>query len=90
MIWIASWYIAISVFTFAVYGLDKRKAKLSHWRIKESTLHLLELLGGWPGGFVAQRYFHHKSRKAKYLVVFWAIVAMHIGLWTYVICHHLQ
>ncbi len=64
------------------YGLDKRKAKLAHRRIKENTLHLLELLGGWPGAFAAQRYFHHKTQKTSFQVVFWMIVALHIGLWT--------
>ncbi len=90
MIWIAIWYLGISVVTFGVYGLDKRKAKLARWRIKESTLHLLELLGGWPGGLVAQRYFHHKSRKTKYLVVFWVIATLHIAIWAYILCHRLQ
>jgi uncharacterized membrane protein YsdA (DUF1294 family) len=65
MIWIAGWYLIVSVITFCVYGLDKHKARVEHWRIKESTLHLLELLGGWPGAIAAQSYFHHKWKKTR-------------------------
>jgi uncharacterized membrane protein YsdA (DUF1294 family) len=85
MIWVLTWYILASVFTFAVYGLDKHKARTAKWRIKENTLHIMELLGGWPGGFVAQRYFHHKWKKTTYMVFFRGIVVLHIGLWAAVI-----
>jgi uncharacterized membrane protein YsdA (DUF1294 family) len=90
MIWITGWYLTVSLFTFGVYGLDKRKAKLGRWRIKENTLHVLELIGGWPGAFVAQRYFHHKSKKTNFLIVFWVIVTLHVAVWTLWICHRLQ
>ena len=86
MIWIIpAWYLALSLVTFTAYGIDKRKARLDRWRIQERTLHLLELLGGWPGGLIAQRYFHHKSRKTRFLIVFWAIATLHILIWAYVI-----
>jgi uncharacterized membrane protein YsdA (DUF1294 family) len=85
MIWISSWYAIISLITFAIYGLDKHKATHGYWRIKENTLHLLDLLGGWPGGFAAQRFFHHKSRKTSFQLVFWTIVTLHVAVWAYVI-----
>ena len=31
----------INLITFAVYGIDKRRAQKNAWRIKESTLLLL-------------------------------------------------
>jgi uncharacterized membrane protein YsdA (DUF1294 family) len=40
-------------------------------------LHLLELLGGWPGAFIAQRRLRHKCSKRQYQVVFWAIVLLY-------------
>jgi len=85
MIWIALWYFLASLVTFTTYGLDKRQARLSKWRVEERTLHLMELLGGWPGGWIAQLFFHHKSRKTKYQVVFWVIVALHLGVWAAII-----
>jgi uncharacterized membrane protein YsdA (DUF1294 family) len=34
----------------------------------------LELLGGWPGAFLAQRWLRHKCSKGSYQAVFWLIV----------------
>jgi hypothetical protein len=42
--------------------------------VPEARLHLLELLGGWPGAFLAQRRLRHKCSKHSYQVVFWLIV----------------
>jgi uncharacterized membrane protein YsdA (DUF1294 family) len=81
MLYIAAWYLVLSLITFIVYGIDKRKAANGTWRTKESTLHLLELLGGWPGAFAAQRIFHHKSAKLKFQIVYWLIVAAHLAGW---------
>jgi uncharacterized membrane protein YsdA (DUF1294 family) len=39
----------------------------------EAKLHIMELLGGWPGAFLAQRRFRHKCSKVSYQVVFWVI-----------------
>jgi len=69
--------IGITAFTFLAYRSDKRRAETGQWRIPESTLHLAELLGGWPGGFLGQRVFRHKTSKVSYQVVFWFIVFLH-------------
>lgn len=67
----------MSAITFVVYALDKHAAQTGRWRTPESTLHLLELAGGWPGAWVAQQLLRHKSRKPGYRVVFWLMVALH-------------
>jgi uncharacterized membrane protein YsdA (DUF1294 family) len=40
-------------------------------------LHLVELLGGWPAAFLAQRTFRHKISKTRFQVAFWTIVALY-------------
>ncbi len=67
----------VSAVAFFMNRVDKLSAKLQQWRTPESTLHFLELLGGWPGTFVAQRSYRHKVRKTSYQVQFWLIVALH-------------
>lgn len=57
--------------------VDKRYAITSKSRVPEATLHLFELLGGWPGSFLGQRVLRHKVSKGDYQVVFWAIVLVH-------------
>ena len=65
---------AVSAAAFVGQWIDKRKADSGEWRTPENTLHLFELLGGWPGAFLAQRIFRHKTAKLSYQIVFWLIV----------------
>jgi uncharacterized membrane protein YsdA (DUF1294 family) len=81
-------YGVMSLFCFIVTYRDKRKSMIGQWRTPESTLHLLELLGGWPGGLIAQRVFRHKTRKASYQVTFWCIVGLHALVWADVLLQH--
>lgn len=68
----------LSAITYVVYALDKHAAQTGRWRTQETTLHLLELLGGWPGAWVAQQTLRHKSRKPGYRVAFWTMVVLHV------------
>ncbi len=70
--------LVMSVIAFVAYGWDKRHAKFNRWRTPEKTLHLLALLGGWPGAILAQRFFRHKTRKLSFQAAFWVIVALHL------------
>jgi len=72
-------YLAASLLTFCAYALDKSAAMNRRWRWSEETLHNLSLIGGWPGALVAQRLFHHKSKKVRFQVTFWFIVVAHIA-----------
>ena len=72
-------YSVSSGITFIVYGWDKSSARLNRWRTTESALHLLSLLGGWPGALVAQKYLRHKSSKQSFQNAFWATVALNCG-----------
>ena len=81
--WVAAAYVLMSVVALVVYWIDKRRATRGTWRISEATLHGIELLGGWPGAWIAQRLFHHKRSKTPYLIVFWAIVGIHTLAWAW-------
>lgn len=56
---------------FLTYGLDKRKAIQSRWRIPEKVL-LVEswLLGGF-GALLGGYLFHHKVRKWYFQATWW-------------------
>lgn len=69
----------MSVVTFVVFAWDKRRAKKNRWRVSERTLHTLELLGGWPGAWLAMRWVRHKSQKKSYRAVFIVIVTLHLA-----------
>ncbi len=70
----------MSVVAFVAYGLDKRRAGNGTRRIPEQSLHVLAFLGGWPGAWLAQRHFRHKTQKLSFLVVFWLLVVLHVAL----------
>jgi uncharacterized membrane protein YsdA (DUF1294 family) len=76
-------YVAASLAAAVAYRADKSAAKSGRWRTPESTLHVLALIGGWPGALIAQNVFHHKSRKTSFQVAFLATVALNCGalLW---------
>ncbi|WDC85574.1 DUF1294 domain-containing protein [Caloramator sp. mosi_1] len=46
--------------------IDKFKAKYKGWRIRESTLLMIALLGGSIGVYLSMHIFHHKTRKPKF------------------------
>jgi len=74
-------YLILSLLTFIVYARDKTMAHKNEWRTPESTLHLLELLGGWPGALITQRVIRHKNKKTSFQVIFWVIVIIHLAVW---------
>ncbi len=79
--WLLLAYLLASVLAFAAYLHDKRRALRNGWRTPEARLHLLELLGGWPGALIAQQLLRHKTRKLSFQLVFWLIVMLHQVVW---------
>jgi uncharacterized membrane protein YsdA (DUF1294 family)/cold shock CspA family protein len=72
-------YASASLVTFMAYRIDKSAAENGRWRTPEKTLHLLALIGGWPGALVAQNRLRHKSSKASFLLTFWITVVLNCG-----------
>lgn len=77
-LYVLSLYVAASLITFFLYWKDKAAAKNKAWRTEEQTLHLLSLLGGWPGALIAQEKFRHKTSKNSFKTIFWITVFINI------------
>ena len=53
--------IVINLISFAAMGVDKAKARKRSWRIPESTLFVLAIIGGSVGSIVGMHLFRHKT-----------------------------
>lgn len=82
---VIGFYLVMSLVTFIVYAIDKSAARNGRWRTKEDVLHLLAVLGGWPGALLAQSRLRHKSSKKQFKIVFRVTVIFNlVGLvWLY-------
>jgi uncharacterized membrane protein YsdA (DUF1294 family) len=76
----------VFILTLVIYWEDKRRARAGGWRVPENTMHLLELIGGWPAAYLAQGLFRHKRGKFSYQLTFWLIV----GLYQFVAIDYLR
>lgn len=82
--------ILMNLITFALYGIDKRRAKQGAWRISEYTLLLVALLGGSLGALLGMRYFRHKTRHRKFRYGIPLILLLQLGLGLYLFLLLLQ
>jgi uncharacterized membrane protein YsdA (DUF1294 family)/cold shock CspA family protein len=72
-------YFVVSGLTMFAYAFDKSAALNARWRTQEQTLHVFELLGGWPGALIAQQLFRHKTNKTSFQTTFWVCVFANIA-----------
>ena len=72
--------IAVNLVSFALYGLDKLKAKKGLWRIKESTLLLVAALGGSLGALLGMEVFRHKTKHWQFKVLVPVFLVLHVAL----------
>jgi uncharacterized membrane protein YsdA (DUF1294 family)/cold shock CspA family protein len=77
--WMFPAWLLLNLATFFTYSRDKYAARNRGWRVKENTLHLWSLAGGWAGAWFAQQLLRHKSVKASFRGVYWATVVIHCG-----------
>lgn len=77
---IALYLTAVNLAGFAVMGIDKQKAIRHLWRVRESTLFLIALIGGSLGSIIGMRVFHHKTRHWYFVYGMPAILILQIIL----------
>jgi len=60
---------AINLTTFALYGIDKRRAQKHAWRISEACLLTLPFLGGALGALLGMSCFRHKTKHLRFRIL---------------------
>ena len=77
------WVGLVSLLGFVAMGIDKLQAVGRRGRVRERTLWLMALFGGFPGIIIGGTLFHHKTSKAE----FWAPVLVSAVLWLAVLLY---
>lgn len=81
------WFVYLIIINLAAATaavLDKHRAKHHLWRIPESRLLLLSVLGGSPAMLLTMLLIRHKTKHAKFMIGIPAIMAMQ-GLSLYIV-----
>lgn len=78
-------YGAVSLLSLLFYSIDKSAAIKNKWRISEAKLHLLSLVGGWPGALLAQQMFKHKRSKSAFMRAYWVTVVVNLILFSLIV-----
>ena len=74
------YFIIINIIAFLAMFIDKKKAEKNRWRIKESTLLILALIGGSIGAIAGMYVFHHKTQKPRFYIGIPIIIILQILL----------
>lgn len=74
-------YLAtVNITGLIMMGIDKLRARKRAWRIPESTLFVIALIGGSLGTTLGMHLFHHKTRHWYFLFGMPAILVIQIAI----------
>lgn len=76
---IAGYLALINLLGFSLMGIDKSRAIKRLWRIPESTLFIIAIIGGSLGCIIGMKTFHHKTRHWYFLYGMPAILIVQIA-----------
>ena len=80
---IVYYLIIVNVIGFLLCFIDKRLAVKHKYRISESVLLFISLIGGCLGLLISMYMFHHKTKKLKFklvyvFIVIWIVILLKI------------
>jgi len=76
LLWI--YLLGINLLAFILYGIDKRRAIKDKWRIPESTLLGIAIVGGAVGAWTAMQLFRHKTKHWTFRLLVPAFFVLHV------------
>ena len=79
------WLLAVNVTAFAMFGIDKLKARKDSRRIPEKTLLGIAVIGGSIGALAGMYLFRHKTLHKKFSVGLPVILAVQCALAVYLL-----
>ncbi len=77
-------YAGMSVLTLVAYAWDKRAStQAGAGRVRERTLHVWALAGGFGGAWLGQAWLRHKTRHPSFFIVTLLAAIAHGGAWAW-------
>ena len=76
---IAAYLIVMNLLGFSLMGIDKYRAVKRLWRVPESTLFVVAIIGGSLGSIIGMRVFHHKTKHWYFVFGMPAILILEIA-----------
>ncbi len=83
--WAVAWLVAAAIVALLVVLWDKNRARRREWRVRESTLWLIALLGGSVSMFLTMLVVRHKTRHMRFMVGLPLLALAKVGL-VYLLC----
>lgn len=90
---IALYALVMNIWSFSMYGKDKKHAKTRKRRISENKLMTVSVLGGAVGGFLGMVIFSHKTKHTKFRaglpvlcaiqLIFFSFILGFLGFWAF-------
>lgn len=82
---LALYGIIVNIAGFAAMGIDKSRARRKVWRIPESTLFFIALIGGSIGSLLGMYGFRHKTRHWYFVWGMPAILVLQVAVILYLL-----
>ncbi len=74
------YFVAINILGAIINIIDKQRAKKNKWRIKESTLWLIGILGGALGSYITMKAIRHKTKHNNFMIGMPMLVIVNITI----------
>lgn len=62
------YFAVINTVSFICFFIDKKRAQKELYRISESFLFNVSIIGGALGSLLGMKVFHHKTKKKKFVI----------------------
>lgn len=77
--------LLVNIVAFLIMGIDKHRAQRNKWRISESSIFAVGIIGGGLGILLGMRFFHHKTKHLKFTLGIPVEVILNIVMFGYIL-----
>ena len=80
MLWLLAYLVVANLVSFAMFGVDKQRARAGQRRISERALLLSAVVSGTIGAWVGMSVFRHKTAKRSFQVKMVAATVVDVAI----------